>query len=260
MSFTYGGYSSVFGDTGSANPLPTVGSVSVEVGEINVADIIEALAVGYMPLPSNIVDYPGGDVESVDTEPTPVLVLPPLDPLDSASTELPPVDFGPLGSGSGGTVAAAPPVEIPLDTPLEEIPEEIIFEGAIPEVLLGDAGHIDPYEPPTIVPTGFGDVSDGDSDMAIDWGDVLGSALGTVASGLTNPNGNVGVLGPIPGANQPPAKVTVDTRTGRVTACRRRRRKRLLTPTDLADLASLQTLVGKGSDAMKFAVTKAVRR
>ena len=61
-------------------------------------------------------------------------------------------------------------------------------------------------------------------------------------------------------AQNPPAKVTVDTRTGQVTPCRRRRRRRLLTPTDLADLASLQTLVGKGSDAMKFAVTKAVRR
>lgn len=45
-----------------------------------------------------------------------------------------------------------------------------------------------------------------------------------------------------------------------VTHKHRRRRKRLLTPTDLSDLAVLQTLVGKGSDSMKFAVMKAVRR
>lgn len=38
-----------------------------------------------------------------------------------------------------------------------------------------------------------------------------------------------------------------------------RRRRRLLTPTDLNDLAALQTIVGKG-DVMKFAVMKAVRR
>lgn len=58
---------------------------------------------------------------------------------------------------------------------------------------------------------------------------------------------------------QQPAKVTVDTRTGQVTSCKRRRRKRLLTPTDLSDLAALAAIVGKG-DALKMAVAKAVRR
>ncbi len=56
-----------------------------------------------------------------------------------------------------------------------------------------------------------------------------------------------------------PAKVTVDTATGKVTACRRRRRRRLLTPTDLNDLAALKTIVG-GGQAINFAVMKAVRR
>lgn len=45
-----------------------------------------------------------------------------------------------------------------------------------------------------------------------------------------------------------------------VTHKHRRRRRRLLTPTDLSDLAVLQSLVGKGSESMKFAVMKAVRR
>lgn len=39
---------------------------------------------------------------------------------------------------------------------------------------------------------------------------------------------------------------------------RRRRRRRLLTPTDLGDLAQLQALVGKG-EVMKVAVMKAIK-
>lgn len=53
--------------------------------------------------------------------------------------------------------------------------------------------------------------------------------------------------------------VTVNTKTGKITKCKRRRRRRLLTPTDLSDLAALKTIVGN-TDALKFAVTKAVRR
>jgi hypothetical protein len=64
---------------------------------------------------------------------------------------------------------------------------------------------------------------------------------------------------PFPSVNTPPAKITVDTKTGKVTACRRRRRRRLLTPTDLNDLAALKTIVG-GGQAINFAVMKAVRR
>lgn len=64
----------------------------------------------------------------------------------------------------------------------------------------------------------------------------------------------------IPAGNgAPPAKVTVDTRTGAVTPCRRRRRRRLLTSTDINDLAALKAIVG-GGQAMNLAVAKAVRR
>jgi len=61
------------------------------------------------------------------------------------------------------------------------------------------------------------------------------------------------------GAHPGLGKVTVDTKTGKVTKCGRRRRRRLLTPTDLNDLAALKTIVG-GGQAMNFAVMKAVRR
>lgn len=94
--------------------------------------------------------------------------------------------------------------------------------------------------------------------MATPWGDFIsGTAQRYINTQLGfAPSGqNVGAAGaPMP------AQVTVDTRTGEVKPCRRRRRKRLLTPTDLSDLAALQALVGKGSTALNMAVAKAVRR
>lgn len=101
-----------------------------------------------------------------------------------------------------------------------------------------------------------------ESDMAQDWGDF---AQGAIQGIIRNVIGNE-FTGPMPPAVSvpspvgSPAKVTVDTRTGRVTRCTRRRRRRLLTPTDLSDLAALQALVGKGSSALNMAVAKAVRR
>lgn len=259
MSFSSDGCSSVFGCPEDE---------PVDWGPLTWIDFVDS-GPSWLPTPTAIgipieaivgaiLDSTGND--SGDPVPTPNAVIPAIPVVDSddeAPITLPPLVFGPVGAGSGGAAATVP--VITPNTPLEDIPEEIIFEDVIPEVLLGGEGSIDPYEPPVIVPEGFGDAHLGEGDdMAVDWGDVLGSALGTVASGLTNPNQNIGNVGV--GGGSPPAKVTVDTRTGKITPCRRRRRRRLLTPTDMADLASLQTLVGKGSDAMKFAVTKAVRR
>ncbi len=51
--------------------------------------------------------------------------------------------------------------------------------------------------------------------------------------------------------------VTLDRQTGKIT-CKRRRRRRLLTNRDLADLASLKTITGGGA-ALNAAVIKAVR-
>lgn len=96
--------------------------------------------------------------------------------------------------------------------------------------------------------------------MAIDWGNVLSGAI-DIAQGQRPGGGSTYSPLPFagPGTTQVPAQVTVDTRTGEVKPCRRRRRRRLLTPTDLSDLAALAAVVGKG-DALKLAVAKAVRR
>lgn len=104
-------------------------------------------------------------------------------------------------------------------------------------------------------------------EVAIDWGGVVSGAIdiaqGQLIGGgvVQNLQGYAPMGSPVPSNFPVPAggKVTVDTKTGKVTACRRRRRRRLLTPTDLNDLAALKTIVG-GGQAINFAVMKAVRR
>jgi len=93
-----------------------------------------------------------------------------------------------------------------------------------------------------------------------DWGDIFGTALGSVAeSFMTQPVGFGGTYGggTSVGVAQP-TTVTLNTLTGKITPCRRRRRRRLLTASDLNDLAALKTIIGGGS-AMNAAVVKAIR-
>lgn len=94
--------------------------------------------------------------------------------------------------------------------------------------------------------------------MAVDWGQVLSGAVDIIQGQAVG--GPSQSFAPTPPYSAPPRTVTVDTRTGEVKPCRRRRRRRLLTPTDMSDLAALASLVGKSSDAMRYAVAKAVRR
>ena len=112
---------------------------------------------------------------------------------------------------------------------------------------------------------------DGDPEMAQDWGDF---ATGLIQDNLTTyinnrvnrGNGGANVMPVIsPGTGAAIGTgiglgidEVVDWATGTKKKCRRRRR-RLLTPTDLGDLAQLKALVGNG-EAMKIAVMKAIRR
>lgn len=125
-------------------------------------------------------------------------------------------------------------------------------------------------------------ISSEEPSVAIDWGAVFSGAIdlaqGQTIGGYTIPNitgtGNqfVGTPGQVPpaGANGaamysgscPPRKtrtLTIDCATGAEVKRTRRRRRRLLTSSDLGDLAQLQALVGKGSNAMSVAVSKAIR-
>ena len=96
--------------------------------------------------------------------------------------------------------------------------------------------------------------------MAVDWSAAAGAFLGTLASGMggTQPQRLVPPLS-VPtniatGSGRP---YSTASRTG--APCRRRRRRRLLTPTDQADLAALKAMTGN-NDAFKYAIIKAVRR
>lgn len=97
-------------------------------------------------------------------------------------------------------------------------------------------------------------------DVAIDWGDIAGTVVEGYFNSQTTalaPQYAQGVLQRAPGAVMP-ATVTVDTRTGKVTACKRRRRRRLLTEGDFNDLMRIATLPNK--DTVKVALAKAVGR
>jgi len=129
------------------------------------------------------------------------------------------------------------------------------------------------YAPETPAPTEFPNIGGGiahpyptdetGDEMATTWLDVFDTvAEGYFGSGQSFvPAVQPGVTG-IPPEGYPssaPARVTVDTRTGKVTPCRRRRRRRLLTCSDIADLQALAAIAGKGQ-ALNIAVAKACRR
>jgi len=120
-----------------------------------------------------------------------------------------------------------------------------------------------------------------DEPMAHDWGHLTRQAIGGLfgvdeptgfnalgpafaASGTTIPSGSAA----LPPSAAPVISgtgdgcgnrryVTLDRTTGKI-SCKRRRRRRLLTNRDLADLASLKTITGGGA-ALNAAVIRAVR-
>jgi len=100
-------------------------------------------------------------------------------------------------------------------------------------------------------------------DVAIDWGGAFSAGIdllqgqnigGGLPAAYAAPAGFVAAGG---GA-APPAKVTVDTATGKVTPCRRRRRKPLLTDADFAALAKVASLPNNAN--VRTALAQAIRR
>ncbi len=166
------------------------------------------------------------------------------------ANEIPPVLSGPVGPVGSGIRP-----EVPVTTPPDFRDWEQGLETPLPEWVyetIPDApGTIDTSSP------GWG-VAQEDPAMAIDWTSVINTAITGYQQPAPSGFAGGGASGTWAQPNVP-AQVTVDTRTGQVKPCRRRRRRRLLTPTDLSDLAALAAVVGKG-DALKLAVAKAVRR
>lgn len=94
--------------------------------------------------------------------------------------------------------------------------------------------------------------------VAIDWGTIAGEVIGGIFDTPIGQAAGQVTQSMWPPGTQLPDIVTVNTKTGKVTKCRRRRRRRLLTASDLNDLAMLKTIVG--GSALQAAVVKAVRR
>ncbi len=124
---------------------------------------------------------------------------------------------------------------------------------------------------------------DEDEDMAHDWGHLIRQGVGGILGiesdlaalpvnqfmpqqqpAFTRPSGRAALppsAAPVNYANGDACGnrryVTLDRETGKI-SCKRRRRRRLLTNRDLADLASLKTITGGGA-ALNAAVIRAVR-
>ncbi len=103
-------------------------------------------------------------------------------------------------------------------------------------------------------------------EVAVDWGDIAGQVIGGAIGGLFDPFGMGSaaqqfVSGPPStvdyGVATQPRKVTVDTVTGQVTPCRRRRRRKLLTNGDFNDLLRISTLPNTAN--VRVAIAKAIR-
>ena len=179
MSQAPGGYQSVFGGetTGSGTEAAATWEAALEVGAVASETINDLLGMLYIPTPWEVFSDPTGD-----PAPTPPPVVPQIPILGTgmpAPTALPPLV---LGSVAGGTVSpAVEPAVIPVETT-----DEATDWGDI----ANRPAQCDPADLVCIaefegLPEGFG-VAQGDDDVAIDWGDVIGVGLGSVAQQLVD--------------------------------------------------------------------------
>ncbi len=99
-----------------------------------------------------------------------------------------------------------------------------------------------------------------ESNVAIDWGEIASTAIGSAFQGYFGDSapGYGGNLTPTAAFVGAPQTVTVNTRTGKVTPCRRRRRRKLLTESDFNVLLRISTLPNK--ENVRIALGKAIGR
>ncbi len=284
VSFGSGGYGGGFGPRGatqSSSKSIWGGPSNLEWGNLSTS---WALSASQARLRQRLVDAanpelaavvgfaahdPGGPVD-VGDPPVPVdwsIESSPVAPPIGVHTVLP----FPVG---GGQPKSPTPAPRPPPPPPAEVQEEF-WPVEIEEHPEGDwpAGSI--FAPGQVWgPTGTEhqpNPLDEEEEMAIDWGGAVSGFIdalqgqapgGALPSGLPSyfAGASTGV-GPtqIPGgsAAMPPSGAFRVNQYGQVVRCRRRRR-RLLTNSDLKDLAALKTITGN-NDALKMAVIKAVR-
>lgn len=106
-----------------------------------------------------------------------------------------------------------------------------------------------------------------ESEVAIDWGGLANLGIDFLQGQYAGvpPQQNFVGANPAPGLPAPssmptatPRTVTIDTVTGKITACKRRRRRRLLTEGDFNDLMRISTL--PGNQNVRIALAKSIGR
>lgn len=225
------GFGAIFGERSAPRPRPYVVPTSART---SAGVVLPREAIGEAPAAAVPVGRDDGPPVRLPTGEGPPVFIPPVAAGESDGT---PSDDHGEAVFPPGSIFAPGQVWGPDNRP-DDFPETPPAAGSV---------ILPPANPGIFEPSG--------GTVAADWGDFIQGTLQSVISGYVR-----GGVADVPSPSGVPAQVTVDTRTGAVTACRRRRRRRLVTPTDISDLAALQALVGKGSSAMNLAVAKAVRR
>lgn len=219
-----------------------------------------------------ILDSPGGVISPVVISEAPSAILPPgtgsvVGPSAPGPVTIPPGFYECIINGEVRLCQDKPPGGWTPDTQ--------VFEPFDPDVVIGEV-----HAPDTTEQTE-------DDEMAHDWGHLLREGIGAVATEWWSPS-PAATPGILPGAGAPgagfvnglvppsggggvpigddsacgpcgPRYLTYDCKTGKFTKKRRRGRPRLATNRDLADLAAIVAITGKGS-AMNQAVASMVRR
>ncbi len=249
-----------------------------------IIDTISDFGWSLLPqFPGSIQQRPGSGPLPVPQGPE-VVILPPVPVaqtypgggIESQTTWLPTVLPGPARRGLPGVPRETVIVEgVPTEVERYEVgdfPAGSIFAP-------GRAWGVEPHDldtqPPQEEPVSlWGDIFTGvvDTLQGQPWGGIqqggfnaMGPAF-AAGTDVTRPSGSAALppsAAPLQMISGPGGDcgnrryVTLDRQTGKIT-CKRRRRRRLLTNRDLADLASLKTITGGGA-ALNAAVIRAVR-
>ena len=214
-----------------------------------VVEVSQEEADQYLSDRDSILARTGRDPDSLPPELNPILLVNGEPIEDAKSSEAPqpgesavnvrapyigpPVFLGSLGETPGEIQPD------PYEARLEEQPMADLSDifGAIGDRIVGSLD----FDPAT--PGIFGGTSTATSSLP----DIIGRFSDSDVGGDLTPRST-------------PVQVNIDPRTGRVSKCApRRRRRRLLTKSDIADISTMAALLGKNSESFKVWLAKATR-
>ncbi len=195
---------------------------------------------------------------------------------DVGSESGPEVGSDTQDNGSAAVVPVIDPESETTTTVFEEPDEEFVLSdrptdwGAVYDeyVILNPEVQVPVFQEPVPSPglpspVGVPGKTSQEDEQVATWTDIIGGAI-DIWQGQSQPfmpsytpNFSYGSGGPGRPAASAPTTVTVNTQTGKVTACRRRRRRKLLTNGDYNDLLRIATL--PNNQNVRIGLAKAVR-